>query len=94
MTEKELFEKVCLSRGFISPFVKKSVEPLFEDALEYLRSCGVSEKKILSNASIGLVGQYILIMRNDTTGEARVPEFFHHKITQLLISKERGAVDE
>ena len=87
MTEKELFEKVCISRGFISPYVKSTVEPLFDDALEYLRSCGVDEKVVLSNASIGVIGSLILAMRNDTTGDFRISSSLKHRITQLIIKK-------
>ena len=82
MTINDLTNKVILVLG-LTEYHKDLVQNYIQDAIDYMRSSGVSDSIIYSQRSVGPLVMYVNDIWNYTQGQTKISKLFEQRVIQL-----------
>lgn len=91
MTEAELLKKIKSGLGITTDFQDATLKIYIDDVKAFMKSAGVKESVIASNASVGCILRGVADLWNYGSGNATFSDYFKMRVIQL--SAEEGDSD-
>lgn len=83
MTDAELLGKVKAALGINTTYQDETLQIYIDDAKEFLRSAGVKENILNSEASVGCIVRGVADLWNYGSGSVTFSEYFRMRAIQL-----------
>lgn len=88
MTEAELLQKIKSGLGITTDFQNDTLKIYIDDVKAFMKSAGVNESVIASDASVGCILRGVADLWNYGSGNATFSDYFKMRVIQL--SAEEG----
>lgn len=83
MTDAELLTKIKNGLGITGNFQDATLAVYVEEVKAFMKSAGVDESIIESNASVGCIMRGVADLWNYGSGSAKLSEYFRMRVIQL-----------
>lgn len=92
MTEAELLKKIKSGLGITTDYQDETLQIYIDDVKSFMRSAGVKESVIESNASVGCILRGVADLWNYGSGSTTLSDYFKMRVTQLAFEGEGSDV--